>query len=247
MFYVYEWYNTKTNEVFYVGKGSGKRNGQISQRNLKFQEYFNNHICANRIVQYFENEQDAFEFEHNRIIELKDIGQATCNLDNGGKGGVNFVWTPEMREYYSENNVMKRPEQRQRMIEQNPMKDPIISKKVADANKKPIYVGDILYDGLIDAANAYNTTSQAFSYWLKRGYTNDYKVCYYDGDTKPELHILTHQSTKAKSVIIDGIYYPSVRAAAQAIGGSASSLSRAIREHRTFKGHTCEYGNQQPT
>lgn len=33
MFYVYEWYNTITGQVFYVGKGTKKRYLQTSKRN----------------------------------------------------------------------------------------------------------------------------------------------------------------------------------------------------------------------
>lgn len=244
MFYVYEWYNVITGEIFYVGKGCNKRKGQISKRNEKFKEYYNQNQCDNRIIKEFENEQEAFDYEHERITELKAIGQASCNLDNGGTGGHHFIWTPEMRKYASKYNVMKRPEQRERMSEDNPMKDPTVASKVSEKQKKPLWVGETLYKGLIDASNDYNVTPQAFSYWLKRGYTNDYQVCYYDGDSKPELHIL---KPNIQPVLIDDIYYPSIAAAARAINGNASSLAKALREHRSFKGHTCKYGNQHPS
>ena len=32
-FYVYEWFNIDTNEVFYVGKGRGKRYKEVKRRN----------------------------------------------------------------------------------------------------------------------------------------------------------------------------------------------------------------------
>lgn len=101
-----------------------------------------------------------------------------------------------------------------------------------------------LYSGLIDASKAYDVSPQAFSYWLQRGYTNDYQVCYYDGNPKPELKILKRN---IQPVIIDGIYYESIACAAKAINSNASALAKALREHRTFKGHICEYGNQQPS
>lgn len=45
MFYVYEWYNIDTNEIFYVGKGCGERYKQATKRNKLFQEnYFKNII-----------------------------------------------------------------------------------------------------------------------------------------------------------------------------------------------------------
>jgi hypothetical protein len=44
-----------------------------------------------------------------------------------------------------------------------------------------------------------------------------------------------------KPVLIDGVKYESVKAASRVIGGSSSSLSRALIEGRTFKGHDCRY------
>ena len=243
MFYVYEWFNTTTGEIFYVGKGCRKRKGQISQRNKRFKEYFNSNPCGNRIVKEFGNEEDAFAYENKRIEELKAIGQAQCNLDHGGKGGCHFVWTEEMKQYSSEYNVMKRPEQRERMSVKNPMKDKRISSRVFEAIKRPLWIGETQYNGIVDAARDYGVTSTAVLYWLKRGYARGNEICYYDGEQKPELKILEHGCTKRKGVIVDGIEYESIRKAAEAIGGSCSALSKALRKHETFKGHTCEYGD----
>ena len=124
MFYVYEWYNVNTNEIFYVGKGIGNRYKQVSKRNQLFKEYYENNECSVRIIKNFELEKDAFAYENKRILELKAQGQCFCNLDNGGTGGVNFIWTDEMREYKSIYNPMKEEEQKQRMRESNPMYNP---------------------------------------------------------------------------------------------------------------------------
>ena len=108
MFYVYEWYNVNTEEIFYVGKGCGNRYKQVSKRNQKFKDYYENNECAVRIIKSFETEEEAFNFEHIRIIELKAQSQCFCNIDDGGSGGVSFVWNEEMREYKSQYNPMKR-------------------------------------------------------------------------------------------------------------------------------------------
>ena len=121
MFYVYEWYNVNTEEIFYIGKGSGNRYKQVSKRNQLFKTYYENNECAVRIVQHFELEQDAFDYEKQRIEELKKANQCSCNVDEGGKGGVNFVWTSEMRKYKSVYNPMKNEEQKERMRKNNPM------------------------------------------------------------------------------------------------------------------------------
>ena len=130
MFYVYEWYNVDTNEIFYVGKGCRERYKQTIKRNKLFQEYYKNNNCNSRIIKYFEKEEDAFKYENERILELKEIGQCFCNLDNGGKGGVNFIWTDEMKEYQPKYNPMKDEKQKERMSKNNPMKNPDIAKRV---------------------------------------------------------------------------------------------------------------------
>lgn len=62
-FYVYEWYNTDTNEVFYVGKGCGNRYKEQKKRNKSFFEYVANNSISVRKV--FENltEEQAFALE----------------------------------------------------------------------------------------------------------------------------------------------------------------------------------------
>ena len=71
MFYVYEWYNVNTEEIFYVGKGCGNRYKQVSKRNQLFKTYYENNECAVRIIQYFDLEQDAFDYEKKRIGKCK--------------------------------------------------------------------------------------------------------------------------------------------------------------------------------
>lgn len=243
MFYVYEWFNTKTGEVFYVGKGCRRRKGQVTHRNNRFKEYYNSNPCENRIIQEFENEQDAFECENHRILELKAIGQAQCNLDHGGTGGCHFVWTDEMKQYASDYNVMKHSEQKERMSTNNPMKNPRIASKVGESKKRSVWIGETHYSGLIDAANAYGVTSTAVLYWIRRGYASDNKICYYDVEQETELNTIKHGSKKRKAVIVGGVGYPSIQEAAEKIGGARSSLSKALREGEPFKGLTCKYAN----
>ena len=127
MYYVYEWFNKNTNYIFYVGKGCRNRFKSITHRNKLFKKYIAKNECECRIVKTFDLENEAFIFEHERIMFLKENGQAHCNLDNGGKGGCHFVWTEEMRSYKSKYNPMKDMKQRKRMSSYNPMRD----KKVA--------------------------------------------------------------------------------------------------------------------
>jgi len=86
-FYVYEWFNTDTDEVFYVGKGRKNRYKNTIQRNNYFKNYYNKYNCAVRKVKTDIEENEAFELEKETIEKYRDINQCKCNLLDGGKGG----------------------------------------------------------------------------------------------------------------------------------------------------------------
>jgi hypothetical protein len=85
-FYVYEWYNIDTNEVFYVGKGKGKRYRRIDGRNIYFKNYHNNYNCGVRKVLENLNEDEAFSYEIKLITSYRDDKQCKCNISDGGQG-----------------------------------------------------------------------------------------------------------------------------------------------------------------
>ena len=227
-FYVYKWYNVETGEIFYVGKGCRNRKNVTYKRNILFKEYIKNNKCKNEIIAYFNNESDALNFEHKTILELKRKGMCKCNLDNGGTGGINYVWTQEMKDYKSKYN---------------PMKDEKVKQKMAKSKSKIV-----IYDNketttreIASKMNIHITTAQN---WAKRGYDTNGNPCYYKNETMPSIK----KNTCSKSVLIDGEYFPSLRAAADFLGvKDTSPLCRALKQNRIYKGHKCEYANQQPS
>ena len=90
MFYVYEYYNTETLEVFYVGKGTRNRYRTIAGRNELFLQYYQNNKCDVRIVKYFDNEDEAFQYEQKlieyylNIIETDGINAFCKNVKRKG-------------------------------------------------------------------------------------------------------------------------------------------------------------------
>lgn len=82
-YYVYEWYDLDTNEVFYIGKGTRGRAGVINGRSKAFIKYYNEHNCAYHIVKNGLNEEDAYKLEKESIANCKS--NVLCNLDEGGR------------------------------------------------------------------------------------------------------------------------------------------------------------------
>ena len=245
MFYVYEWYNIDTNEIFYVGKGCKRRYKIVAGRNEDFLHYHATHNVDVRIVKEFEKEEDAFKYEEELLDLYWKQNQPLCNRKQGGNGGVAGIWTDEMRQKMSEENPMKAEEQRIRMSIYNPMKDPKVAQEISKQRSTPVIIDGTQYNSAREASVALNVHIETVRRWCKRGYNTDGNPCRYANQEQPDFQIKT---TCSKSVIVDGQIFPSVRAAADFIGVKDSSpLVRALKANKTYKGHIVAYANQQPS
>jgi len=97
IFYVYQWYNSSSGEVFYVGKGKNNRFKTIKGRNEYFLNYYKKHIghCDFRKVKENLSEKDAFSIERDMIAHFRKINMVKCNITDGGEGayGINHRFT----------------------------------------------------------------------------------------------------------------------------------------------------------
>jgi len=245
MFYVYECFIKDSGEIIYVGKGSKKRY-KAKKKNKLLNEFLNRFDCDVRIIEYFDNELDAFEKEAKRVHELKNIGQCVCNNHRGGFGGCSYIWNDERRKKASENNGMKHAEQRKRMSICNPMKDPVIAAKSGAEHKRAIVLDNKYYASQIDAAAIINVSTNTILTWLKRGYNSKGKACYY-ADTPRNAKDVKLKTTNSKQVIVDGKIFDSVRSAAKFIECAPETIIRNIKNNRLCKGFKCIYVNQQPS
>lgn len=243
-FYVYEWYNINTNEVFYVGKGSGKRYKDKINRNKNFLEYIKNNSVNVRIVKYFENEEDSFQYEKQLTDYYRRKNQCQCNLIDGGYGGYSKIWTLEMKKYWSKYNPMKEEEQRKRMKENNPMKNKKIAMKNGASHKKSVIINNIEYAGLVDAAKIFNTSPETIGIWCKQGGNTKGDICRYS-DKEQKKYI--YKKPNSKSVYVDDQIFPTIKEASDAFGFSYQSFRQTLKIKNTYKGHKCGYVNQQPS
>lgn len=107
MFYVYEYYIIDTLEIFYVGKGTGKRYRQLNNRSKYFISVYEKYNCAVRIIKDSLSNEEACLYERERIKELKDIGQARCNFTEGGTGFSTGNLNPtKMSPHFGKTNGM---------------------------------------------------------------------------------------------------------------------------------------------
>jgi uncharacterized protein YxeA len=83
-FYVYAWKFRDTGNVFYVGKGKGRRYKETKDRNDKFIKYVNKFDCHVEKLAENLSESDAYQKEIELIAYYKSIGQCDCNFTIGG-------------------------------------------------------------------------------------------------------------------------------------------------------------------
>ena len=239
MYYVYEWFIVETGEIIYVGKGT-KNRYKVRKRNKLFNKMILENECDSRIIKRFETEKDAFTFECERIKELKKSGQCVCNIHAGGAGGLSEYWTDELRQEYSEHNVMKTNEQKIRMSQNNPMKNKTIAKKVNAKKQKSIIIDGIEYQSIKDVCDKYNVSQTTVNGWCVNGTTSGGESCCYK-DLKNIESYKSKNNGQPKALIYKGVVYKSSVDLANSIGISQTTASRWCRNGRDSIGNSCEY------
>ena len=244
MFYVYEWYIKETNEIFYVGKGSGQRYKVTYNRNKLFNEIIQKHNCDSRIIKYFQNEKDAFQYQAERIDELKKQGLCKCNIHSGGAGGSSAYWTEKLRQEYSINNPIKDPVQKKRMSQQNPMKNKEIAQRVADKKSKKIIINEIEYKSIQAVKEHYHVSYDVVIKWCRDGVNSYGESCRYANLKQATIN--KKHNSNAKPIIVDGIKYNSCKEAAEKLKIGKSTLYSYLRGEVKNPKYICTYDNQQP-
>lgn len=87
MFYTYAHYTKDTNEIYYIGKGSGRRAWQSTSRNKYWQHKTKKHGKVVKILALWETENDALLHEKLLISFFKEHGNITNLADEGTSTG----------------------------------------------------------------------------------------------------------------------------------------------------------------
>ena len=246
-FYVYEWYDVNTGDVIYVGKGIGKRY-RVRKHNRLFNDYIATHECSSRIVCEFESEDDAFAFEETRVNELWAVGQASCNIYRGGRGGTTSWWDDEHRTRQSQNNGMHSDEQKARMSAINPMHDNETSANVGRARMRAVVIDGVTYESAKSAAESNGVCDITIRAWCKAGVSSDGRECRYLDGKPTKRHVIGKYERKlsklSRAVVIDGVRYESTAAAARHFNTCVSAIKHSIRNGGRYKGLRCEYATK---
>ena len=102
IYYVYEWFIIKTDEVFYVGKGCGNRKGIVARRNKFFLSIYSKYDCDVRVIESNLYEDDAFRLEESTIKWYREhTAYRLTNMTDGGDGAKGTYYTPERKRQIS--------------------------------------------------------------------------------------------------------------------------------------------------
>lgn len=106
-FYVYKWFIVETNEVFYIGKGINNRYKDMRKRNPYFKNIIEKYSCNVEIIDYYDDEEDAFQNEIKYIEFYKSIGEAKANFHEGGLGGNTFKYASDEKKLQFRNKMLE--------------------------------------------------------------------------------------------------------------------------------------------
>ncbi|SNR95416.1 NUMOD1 domain-containing protein [Anaerovirgula multivorans] len=112
-YYVYEWYIKDTEEVFYVGKGSGYRIGREKRENKYFMDMKNSHDCHYRKIHENLSEEQALQIEMKTIKHYRENTnfRITNILDGGNQPpvhvGKNNHNSKKVVQYTSQGDYIK--------------------------------------------------------------------------------------------------------------------------------------------
>lgn len=84
--YTYAHYRNDTNQVFYIGKGVGRRAWEVRKRNSRWMRTHRKHGHRVEILAQWATAAEALEHERFLIATFRSMGHPLCNITDGGEG-----------------------------------------------------------------------------------------------------------------------------------------------------------------
>ena len=162
MFYTYAHLKADTNQIFYIGKGKGRRLFRKEARNTHWHNTVKKHGYKAIKLATWESEQDAFEHEKFLIQCFKDIGALLVNQSGGGDGNDHIGGFTFKGKKHSD--IAK---QKCRLNNLGKPKSEESKKKNAEAHKQKIQINGIIYPSWQEASQATGIPNGSISYLLK--------------------------------------------------------------------------------
>jgi len=146
-YYVYHWVRKDLNEPFYVGKGTGNRAAH-KKSNKGWKNITSKIECFWYILKYFEEEEQAYLYEHELIETYKKLGYKIVNQTEYSKGGSTWSYTNDVKQRQSENRKgkgigIRSKEWRENISKANKGRKITWAKKIGEAlkGKSKNYIG----------------------------------------------------------------------------------------------------------
>jgi hypothetical protein len=236
-FYVYLHKKKTTGEVFYVGKGTGKRAYHKTKRSKFWKNIVDKHGYIVEFVEVGLQEWYAFELEQNLISYYgrRDLEEGCLvNATGGGEGSSGHIWTEEMKEWRS----LKTKEQ---------FSSAEMRKKASDA-KKGKKLSQKAKEQSVKVLNQYREKAKkAVSEMLKEKWkTPEFR----EKMLKQSKSLVMSESAKQKIAAAlskpvmrsDGVLFKSVSDAARSLGKQGSKITMVANGKRNMAyGYSWKY------
>jgi hypothetical protein len=137
MFYVYQHLRLDNNIPFYIGKGCKDRAFRTKRNNKGWNNIVNKVGFKADIIKYFEDENQAIEYEHKLIDDYKSQGIELVNQTLYSSGGTSWSYTDEVKEKQRLGQIgTKRPKSKEwcdKVSEANKGRKILWANKIGDA------------------------------------------------------------------------------------------------------------------
>lgn len=249
-YYVYAWYIKDTNEVFYIGKGTGNRYRIRKRENSYFMKMLNSHDCGVRIIKDNMTEEEAFKHEKEMIAYYRKI---SCRMTNVLDGGEQPPSTKGMKK--SDETKQKMSLSMKRFYDEHP------EKRVETSEKMKKYLqtedGKMFTEKSIKARKTDSFRKKQSAICKVANRTPEYRLrqsiitkeWYKKNGTEKYSGKNNHAAQCIQQYTMDGTFvkeYDTITQASKESGANASKISDVARgKRKSAGGYVWKYKNQK--